>query len=69
MQTNRENNCCISLKDCKEDFHNNPTLRLINPAENELGKIGKVNLDKINKNIREMEKYKYCHRLIYYYPR
>ena len=53
MQTNRENNCCISLKDCKEDFHNNPTLRLINPAENELGKIGKVNLDKINKNIRE----------------
>ena len=53
MQTNRENNCCISLKDCKEDFHNNPTLRLINPAENELGKIGKVNLDRINKNIRE----------------
>ena len=37
MQTNGEN-CFISLKDCKENFQNNPTVRLINPAKNELGK-------------------------------
>ena len=53
MQTNGENNCFISLKDHKENFQNNPTVRLINPAKNELGKISKVILDKINKNIRE----------------
>ena len=37
MQTNGENNCFISLKDHKENFQNNPTVRLINPAKNELG--------------------------------
>ena len=42
MQTNGENNCFISLKDHKENFQNNPTVRLINPAKNELGKICKV---------------------------
>ena len=46
MQTNGENNCFISLYD-------NPTVRMINPAKNEFGKISKVILDKINKNIRE----------------
>ena len=53
MQTNGENNCFISLKDHKENFQNNPTIRLINPAKNELGKMSKVILDTINKNIRE----------------
>ena len=48
-----ENNCFISLKDHKENFQNNPTVRLINPAKNELGKLSKVVLDKVNKNIRE----------------
>ena len=43
MQTNAENNWCISLKDHKENFQNNPAVRLINPAENELGKVSKVN--------------------------
>ena len=38
MQENGENNCFISPKDHKENFLNNPTVRLINPAENELGK-------------------------------
>ena len=51
MQTTRENNCFISLKDHKENFQNNPTVRLINPAKNELRKISKVILDKISKNI------------------
>ena len=53
IQTNAKNNCFISLKDHKEDFQNNPTIRLINPAKKELGKISKVILDRINKNIRE----------------
>ena len=53
MQTNEDNNCFISLKDHKENFQNNPTIRLINPAKNELGKISKVILNNINKNIRE----------------
>ena len=53
MQTNGANNCFISLKDHKENFQNNPTVRLIKPAKNELGKISKVILDRINKNIQE----------------
>ena len=53
MQTNEEINCFISLKDYKENFQKNPTVRLINPVKNEFGKISKVILDKINKNIRE----------------
>ena len=48
-----ENNSFISLKNHKENFQNNPTVRLINPAKNELGRGSKVILDKINKNIRE----------------
>ena len=53
MQANGENNCFISLKDHKENLQNNPTVRLINPAKNKLGKISKVIFDKINKNIIE----------------
>ena len=53
MQTNGENNCFISLKDHKENFPNNPTVRLINPGKNELRKISKVILDRINKTTRE----------------
>ena len=52
-KTNGENNCFISLKVQKENFQNNPTVRLINPAKNELGKKRKVILDGMNKNIRE----------------
>ena len=54
MQANVGNNCFISLKDHKENFQNNPTARLINPAKKELAKINKIILDKLNKNIREM---------------
>ena len=60
MQTNRENNCFISLKDYKEKFQNNPTVRLINPAKNELGKISKVILYRINKNIWEKLQFNQC---------
>ena len=57
MEINTEANCFITLKDHKENFANNPTVRLINPAKNELGRISKVILDKINKSIRESFKF------------
>ena len=50
---NGENNSFITLKDHKENFNNHPTVRLINLAKNELGRISKVILDTTNKNIRE----------------
>ena len=53
MEINGENNSFITLKDHKENFNNNPTVRLINPAKNELGHISKAILDTANKNIRE----------------
>ena len=45
---NAESNCLFTLKDHKENFQNNPTVRLINPAKNDIGKISKVILNKIN---------------------
>ena len=53
LEINGENNSFITLKDHKENFNNNPTVRLINPAKNELGHISKAILDTANKNIRE----------------
>eukprot|EP00111_Clytia_hemisphaerica_P016700 TCONS_00049516-protein len=52
MTTNGENNCFITLKDHKGNFANNPTTRLINPAKNELGRISKIILEKINQKLR-----------------
>ena len=40
------------MKDHKEDFHTNPTCRLINPAKSELGKISKNILEEINTKLR-----------------
>ena len=53
LEINGENNSFITLKDHKENFNNNPTVRLINPAKNESGHISKAILDATNKNIRE----------------
>ena len=53
LDINSENNSFITLKDHKENVNNNPTVRLINPAKNELGHISKAILDTANKNIRE----------------
>ena len=39
--------------DHKENFQNNLTVRLINPAKNEIGRIRKVILDKINSSLIE----------------
>ena len=52
MFINGKNNCFITLKDHKENFLNNPKTRLLNPAKNELGRISKAILDKINLNLR-----------------
>ena len=52
MDQNGTNNCFITLKDHKENFQNNPTTRLINPAKNEVGRISKVILDNINKKLQ-----------------
>ena len=69
MQTNEENSF-ISLKDHKENFQNNPTVRLINPAKSELGKISKVILDRINNNIREnsqLNQWKITYTIIHWF--
>ena len=53
MMRNGNNNCFITLKDHKDNFQNNPKVRLINPAKNEVGRISKVILEKINKKLRQ----------------
>jgi hypothetical protein len=53
MFTNAENSSFITLKDHKDNFQNNPTTRLINPAKNEIGRISKHILENLNKTIRE----------------
>ena len=42
LEINGENNRFITLKDHKEDFNNNPSVRLINSAKKELGHISKA---------------------------
>ena len=42
-----------TLKDHKENFENNPTCRLINPAKSEIGIVSKEYTDSINKIIGE----------------
>ena len=54
MEINGKNNSFITLKDHKESFNNNPTVRLINPAKNKLKHISNAILDTTNKSIREV---------------
>ena len=51
MDINSKNTCFINLKDHKENILNNPTVRLVNPAENELGRISKAILHDISKRL------------------
>ena len=53
MEKNTTSNCFITLKDHKQNFNNNPTTRLINPAKNQIGRISKVVLDNINSKLAE----------------
>ena len=41
----------LKLKDHKDNFRSNPTCRLINPLKNELGKVSKQLVEKINSDI------------------
>ena len=50
---NGKNNSFVTLKNHKENFNINPTVRLINPAKNELGHISQAFLEKPNKSIQE----------------
>ena len=52
MLTNGKNECSFTLKDHKTNFKNNPKVRVINPAKNEIGRISKNILDKINHQLR-----------------
>ena len=51
LNINEENNYFFTLKDHKENFQNNPTVRLINPAKNDIVRISKVILEKINSSL------------------
>ena len=52
MDINRASDCFITLKDHKENFQNNPSVRLINPAKNELGRLIKFIIQAMNKELR-----------------
>ena len=56
MFINGKNNCFSTLKDHKENFLNIPKTRLLNPASNDLIRIRKAMLDKINRNLRNATK-------------
>ena len=51
MDINSKNTCFITLKDHRENFLNNPTVRMINPTKNELGRISNAILDNISKRL------------------
>ena len=51
LDINEKRNCFSTFKDHKENFQDNPTVRLINPAKNEIVRISKVISDKINPNL------------------
>ena len=44
------------MKDHKENFENKPSVRLIIPAKNQIGRISKVILNKINASIKSQLK-------------
>ena len=52
MFVNSKHNCFTTSKDHKSNFQNDPTVQLLKKAENELGRIIKSILDKINVNLR-----------------
>ena len=53
LEINGENNYVFTLKAQKDNFANNPQVRLINPGKNKPGRRSKVILHKINLAIRE----------------
>ena len=53
---NSKSSCSITVKDHKLNFLNNPKTYLLNSAKNELDRISKVILDKINLTLRNATK-------------
>ena len=51
IQVNGKEECFITLKDHKPNFGNIAMARLINPAKNEIGRISKVILKNVNKEL------------------
>ena len=49
---NSHDECFVSLKDHKPNFTNNPKTRPFNPAKNEIDRLSKSILDKINNKLR-----------------
>ena len=52
MKSYNKKQSLITLKDHEENFKNNPSCRLINPAKSEIGIVSKEYIDSINKVIR-----------------
>ena len=52
MQKYTKTECFITLKDHKENFITRPKCRLINTAKNDLGRVVKIKVEKINREIR-----------------
>ena len=50
--TNGKNKCYITLNNHKPNFKNNPKVRLINSAKNEIGRVSENILDKTNQKPR-----------------
>ena len=53
LEINGENNSFITLKNRKESFNNNPTVRLINPAKKRIRVSQQDNFRYVNKDIRD----------------
>ena len=53
MKINKEGNSFMTIRDHKENFDNHPTIQLISPATNELRRISKLILNKINKKFSQ----------------
>ena len=56
IETMAKNQAFITLKDHKDNFSNNPTCRLINPAKSNLGRVSKQILEEINDKVRAAAK-------------
>ena len=55
IQVNCKRVCFITLKDQKPNLENNETTRFIYPVKNEMGKISKVILQNVNKELNKLQ--------------
>ena len=72
IEINGTSNCFTMLKDHKDDFANNPTTRLINPAKNEVGRLSKKILGKVNcklRNVLHLNQWKNTESVIEWFKR